>query len=67
MVVCMYTLGLQIFIKIFMVQSKLKIIIMSRDYHILYKTFRNLNNKYKQCNAYNLRAKCGVFANTELE
>lgn len=67
MVVCMYTLGLQIFIKIFMVQSKLKIIIMNRDYHISYKTFRNLNNKYKQCNAYNLRAKCGVFANTELE
>ncbi len=40
---------------------------MSRDYHISYKPFRNLNNKYKQCNAYNLRAKCGVFANTELD
>lgn len=38
---------------------------MSRDYHISYKNFRIINNTHKFYNAYNLRAKCGVFSDKD--
>ena len=41
--------------------------IMVRNYHTSYKYIRSLTNMHKLNNAYNLRAKCGVFASEDLK
>ena len=40
---------------------------MSTNYRISYKPIKNLKQMHKLNNAYNLRAKCGVFASSDLK